>query len=341
MEAGRKLFTVAIPTYNRAEYLRQNLTQLRSELTPELQSQVEILVSDNCSPDHTQEVVQSFLKDGMQIKYIRNAENIGWGGNFFQCFDQASAKYVLLLGDDDVLWDGALAKLVNTLQRKEVGVVTFKSYGYNEDWKGEYPGSFGKEKLISESTQYLREIGPVMTMISCCAVNMDVVDFDQIKQLPPGNFAHVHLIVTAALNAKDNLLIDQFLVAAKRNNSSDYHFSKVFVEEIWNLYEMYADKGFHQPAIQKMKQQWLFSYYPYYWLMQRLEKNENYKDSLRDCNVTFKGLFWYTFWNKPILTLPKPLALLWGGFTTFVGRSMNGELLRGIYFAWNKIFKNK
>ena len=53
----RPLLTVAIPTYNRAFYLEQNLAQLRSGLSGVVPGLVEVIVSDNCSPDTTPHVV--------------------------------------------------------------------------------------------------------------------------------------------------------------------------------------------------------------------------------------------------------------------------------------------
>ncbi len=51
-----KLLTIAIPTYNRAEYLDKQLGWL-AEAIKGYESDCEILVSDNCSTDHNQSII--------------------------------------------------------------------------------------------------------------------------------------------------------------------------------------------------------------------------------------------------------------------------------------------
>lgn len=332
MNLDRKLLSICIPTYNRANYLRQSLTQIQKELNSNTVSKVEVLVSDNCSTDNTKEVIDNFINQGLHINYIRNEKNLGWGRNFLQCFELAVSKYVLLLGDDDVLCDNSIDSLIKALQFKEIGVLTFKCYGYDIDWKSEYLKSFSKKIYFYDSIKYLKKIGPDITMISCCVINKDYVDMKKINIISIGNFSHVHLIIAASLVANSNLYASEYLVAAKRNNSSDYDFSKVFVKEIWSIFEMYQAYGLSQEDIYGMKIKWLFSYYPFYWLKQRLEKNDNYLDSLKHCDISFKGILIYYIWNRPILTLPKYFAVIFGVVTTFIGRIFNGELLKGYAF---------
>ena len=83
----RPVLTIAIPTYNRATCLRELLSGLSDQLHNE--SRVELIISDNASPDETPAVVEDFVARGLKVRYIRNAENIGPDANFLQCFEQA------------------------------------------------------------------------------------------------------------------------------------------------------------------------------------------------------------------------------------------------------------
>ncbi|MBC7249102.1 MAG: glycosyltransferase family 2 protein [Anaerolineae bacterium] len=92
----RPLVTIGIPTYKRADsYLRLALESALAQTYPE----IEVIVSDNCSPDHTQEVVRSF--SDLRLRYFRQKENIGPNNNFNFCLEQARGDYFLLLQDDD------------------------------------------------------------------------------------------------------------------------------------------------------------------------------------------------------------------------------------------------
>jgi glycosyltransferase involved in cell wall biosynthesis len=90
------LVTIAIPTYNRADGYLKNA--IDCALTQTYQN-VEVVISDNCSSDNTQEVVKGF--NDPRIRYFRQSINIGANNNFNFCLDRAQGDYFLLLHDDD------------------------------------------------------------------------------------------------------------------------------------------------------------------------------------------------------------------------------------------------
>ena len=95
---NQPVVTIAIPTYNRADtYLP---VALRSALQ-QTYSNIEIVVSDNCSTDHTQEMVRGI--GDPRIAYFRHDPGIGQKNNYNFCFERAKGSYFLLLHDDDVI----------------------------------------------------------------------------------------------------------------------------------------------------------------------------------------------------------------------------------------------
>jgi glycosyltransferase involved in cell wall biosynthesis len=92
------LVTIAIPTYNRADYYLQQ--SLASALSQSYQN-IEIIVSDNCSTDNTQAFVRSFSDP--RLRYFRHDKNIGANNNFNYCLGQARGDYFVLLHDDDLI----------------------------------------------------------------------------------------------------------------------------------------------------------------------------------------------------------------------------------------------
>jgi acetyltransferase-like isoleucine patch superfamily enzyme len=77
MTATKPLLSLCIPTFNRAETLRKSLTSFVSEEAFLNSNEVEIVIADNCSSDHTPEVVRSFMDSHPgRIRYSRNATNI-------------------------------------------------------------------------------------------------------------------------------------------------------------------------------------------------------------------------------------------------------------------------
>ena len=116
----KKLLTIAIPTYNRAELLNKQLTWL-SQAIKGFESECEILVSDNCSTDHTQSIIskwQSILSN-ITFKSNKNPENIGVMRNIIYCLGAATTKYVWTIGDDDPIQERAVAYVINKIQQNE------------------------------------------------------------------------------------------------------------------------------------------------------------------------------------------------------------------------------
>ncbi|MFZ2198852.1 MAG: glycosyltransferase family 2 protein [Thermodesulfovibrionales bacterium] len=92
------LVTIAIPTYNRANGYLKNA--IGCALTQTYQN-VEVVISDNCSSDNTEEVVKGF--NDPRIRYFRQSFNIGANNNFNFCLEKAQGIYFLLLHDDDAI----------------------------------------------------------------------------------------------------------------------------------------------------------------------------------------------------------------------------------------------
>ena len=113
-----KLLTIAIPTYNRADLLDKQLEWL-SQAIKGYESECEILVSDNCSSDHTQEIIQKWQKiiNNVTFKSNKNIENLGVMKNIIYCLSSVDTKYVWTIGDDDPVKDQAITYVIDKLKK--------------------------------------------------------------------------------------------------------------------------------------------------------------------------------------------------------------------------------
>jgi glycosyltransferase involved in cell wall biosynthesis len=94
------MVSIGIPTYNRSDgYLREAL----ESACRQTYANIEIIVSDNCSTDGTEEYVRQLGEPS--IRYFRQPSALSPNGNFNFCLDNAKGVYFLLLHDDDVIDD--------------------------------------------------------------------------------------------------------------------------------------------------------------------------------------------------------------------------------------------
>ncbi len=111
-------FSIVIPTYNRAKFLKAALAICLQQTYKNF----EIIVSNNCSTDDTKEVVQSF-KD-KRIKYYENKKNIGAEPNMRKAISYAKGVYLFTSGDDDfILFENTLEKLKKLIDKKNYGFI--------------------------------------------------------------------------------------------------------------------------------------------------------------------------------------------------------------------------
>ena len=107
----KELVTIAIPTYNRAGFLK---TAIESCLKQTYKN-TEILVLDGGSIDNTKQVVESFRDK--RIVYYKNEKNIGMMRSWNKCIELSKGKYIIILGDDDQLHDDFLSKTIEIYQK--------------------------------------------------------------------------------------------------------------------------------------------------------------------------------------------------------------------------------
>ncbi|ABA20735.1 Glycosyl transferase, family 2 [Trichormus variabilis ATCC 29413] len=112
-----KLLTIALPTYNRAKLLDQQLAWLAKAIKG-FESECEIIISDNCSEDNTQEIVKKWQMALPETAFHsnRNSQNLGVMRNIAYCLNAATSQYVWTISDDDKIEDTTISYLINTLK---------------------------------------------------------------------------------------------------------------------------------------------------------------------------------------------------------------------------------
>lgn len=113
------LVSVIIPTYNRMEYLRVALQSAVNQTY----TNIEIIVSDNCSDQNPQSLVESFHDP--RIRFYRNSENIGMFLNTMGAFKRARGTYVASLLDDDMWEPDFLEKMIPPLEQHANVAIAF------------------------------------------------------------------------------------------------------------------------------------------------------------------------------------------------------------------------
>lgn len=121
------LVSIIIPTYNRAEFLREAIASVLAQTYQNF----ELLILDNCSADHTPDVVASF-KDP-RIKSLRHQCNIGSAANSSYGVYWAKGEYLAILFDDDWYRSDFLHSRVNAFTKYGNVQAVFSNYEISDE----------------------------------------------------------------------------------------------------------------------------------------------------------------------------------------------------------------
>jgi glycosyltransferase involved in cell wall biosynthesis len=154
-----KILTIGVPTYNRS-FLLDKFHELLLVAIKGFESEIEIIVSDNCSTDNTMEICAKWERlfcSKTTYKYTRNLENIGAIRNITSLIDNACGKYFMFIGDDDQLYAEGLCEIIKVISTidppsaiiqgpRKIGENNLKGglYGYKAagDWFYEYGNAY-------------------------------------------------------------------------------------------------------------------------------------------------------------------------------------------------------
>lgn len=130
------LLSIVIPTYNRADFIRDCLDSIVSQFDDEANGarvgdQMEIVISDNASTDGTAEVVKEYMGTYPNITYSRNVENLGFDRNFLNVIAHAKGTYCLSIGDDDAFLEKSFSLILKKLHNSAIPFYGLNSWGYD------------------------------------------------------------------------------------------------------------------------------------------------------------------------------------------------------------------
>ena len=144
------LLAIAIPTYNRALVLKENLRAMMPEL---LEHQVAVYISDDSTDDITAQMIEELYKYFPLIFYRKNNPRYGHDANFFATLSMPDTDYVWYLGDSIFFTPGTLTRVLITLKKFEPDFCFVNSY--TKDDNSRIIEGASVHKFLLDRTWYL------------------------------------------------------------------------------------------------------------------------------------------------------------------------------------------
>lgn len=125
------MFTIAIPTYKRADYLKEALNSAINQAT---NIPYEIIVVDN-NPERNDEteLLMETYRHIPNLRYYKNSKNIGMTGNWNRLYKLASGDWVIMLHDDDMLFENFIKVIYNKIDTEDDSKLIFPTFTTSKD----------------------------------------------------------------------------------------------------------------------------------------------------------------------------------------------------------------
>jgi abequosyltransferase len=112
------LISICIPTFNRADLLDNTLKSIFNQNANS--DDFEIVISDNCSTDRTEEVVGNFLCLYSNINYTKLPTAIGADNNIVNSLSNGKGQYLKLCNDTALFENGCINSLIEMIRSNNI-----------------------------------------------------------------------------------------------------------------------------------------------------------------------------------------------------------------------------
>ncbi|WEK03787.1 MAG: glycosyltransferase family A protein [Candidatus Devosia phytovorans] len=131
-DANQPLVSIGIPTYNRPELLERTL----SRITRQTYKNIEVIISDNASPDpRVQEVIDKYKSVDKRVKSKRQSSIVTPYRNFIAVLQESCGEYFMWAADDDAIEGWFVQRCVDKfLSHPELAFVTFEANYFEQNF---------------------------------------------------------------------------------------------------------------------------------------------------------------------------------------------------------------
>lgn len=315
---NKKLLSILIPTYNRADCLDNCLNSIFSQVDEEISKKIEIIVSNNDSVDNTEEIMKKYMKyENIDYKYDSNEKNLGPDGNFYKLIQEATSEFCWILGDNEYLEKESLKKILEILEKnKETSLIWLNNSGKN------------KVKIISSKEEFISSLSFYITFISGIIWKKNYklkLDYSEVENT---YLAQIFYYLDAIqLGKKYIITYDKYFSSIELNNGG-YKLFDIFSNSFNKILERY---NLNPKIIDKINKDLCLNFFPL-WILNSKKANKKTSFKIEDTYETLKKYqskylyFWIV--DYPLIRFNYFIGKIYYFFIRIllkIGRILNGR----------------
>lgn len=218
----RVQISIAMATFNGEKFLRQQLDSIQSQTFKDY----ELIIGDDCSSDHTLDILKEYAAKDPRIQIIVNKTNLGFKKNFENILSKCTGAYIAFCDQDDI-WEN------NHLEFLYFHINQYDCIGCNANFINEHEKSLNTSMMdflkihdIPKSTDAFLKFELFANMIqgSASLFTHDLVS----KALPfPRNIKfHDYWLALNACTRKGCVYYNKSILSYRRHSSNVTEYQK-------------------------------------------------------------------------------------------------------------------
>jgi abequosyltransferase len=209
--------SICIATYNRGKFIGETLDSILSQMQPG----IELVIVDGASPDNTPEVMAQYLPRYPEIHYYRELENSGVDADYDKAVAYAKGEFCWLMTDDDLLYPGAIKRLLAAIE-DNIDLVVVNAEVKNINFSKTLDEAICKIQVdrkfdVKNNEEFFRETAQALSFIGCVVIRRDVWISRDRTSFYGTLFIHVGVIFQSPPIKKVNFIAEP-LIAIRYGN---------------------------------------------------------------------------------------------------------------------------
>ena len=232
------ILSICIPTFNRSSYLKKTIESIISQERFIITNDVEVIISDNCSNDDTEEISLSFVKENNgKISYYRNEKNI-LDLNFEMALSKGRGEFLKLNNDTLMHVSGSLNLMIETIieAKKKNSIIIFSN------------GMCGERDVINCKTfdSLISEVSFTSTWIGSFGIWRNIfIELNQFSRCSLMQLVQVDSLYRQFIICNHGVINNQILfVDLSTGSKGGYDFLNVFLDNYLEILTIYLNNNF-------------------------------------------------------------------------------------------------
>ena len=329
---GSTLLTIAIPTYNRADFLDLCLRRIVEEvvsLSPSEQSLVTVHVSNNASTDDTRTILDRYQNSNkLNLKVVHQSANVGANRNIAHCYQSATTPYVWVMGDDDVILHGGLQQVLEQLQSRKVDVLYLNGYPYDKNYLDEPTWGTGQHGTIlhPSADHFVQHTHVNLTFITALVVRSGVSLKNYVSILEETSLPQLSWVFTLVRDGAIFVTLKTRIYAGRMDNSGGYGAFEVFGRQLPSIAHTFF--GAASKIFQSIENGLIVVWFPIHLMNVKYGKSRYLPENIdRELQHAFDGNWRFYIFLFPLIHLPKGFARMYLQLLRVVRRVFTGVLI--------------